>query len=234
MEVKKCIALGRRLFFCLHTKKINGVDLFKVKEDRVFWRRPPENPGYRRKEIHLKNYKTGDVHFTSSNLKLKTLFGWLVYNTQSTLGLNCLWKLVCFQNKGTSTNVNRYPKWSSLSESLRCSFLRVLHAGQLQGCWLRWSSLTDYSRQTSDKPYIFPIIPKLDNSFSLRIWLLSLFFQDPSKTPSPPDNRMRSREHDAHIPKRWDGVGGFWSFSGSHVGCHSYWSWSGRKLNKWD
>ena len=51
------------------------------------------------------------------------------------------------------------------SVCLCCSFLRVLHRKQLQGCQLRWSSLTDYCSQ--DMTIIIPIFsvsPKYSNA----------------------------------------------------------------------
>ena len=52
MEVKDCITLETRLYFCFH-RKWKAVDSFKVDRDQVWWGGLPENPGYRHKEINL-------------------------------------------------------------------------------------------------------------------------------------------------------------------------------------
>lgn len=47
--------------------------------------------------------------------------------------------LCVYRTRGPDTNENKWPSITSFSHYLCCSFFRVLHPQQLQGCWLKCS-----------------------------------------------------------------------------------------------
>lgn len=125
---------------------------WKLIEIRFDQGRLLENPSCRHKKINLENLQDRwCIFYLLKHKTKKKIFDWLVYNVQSILVLIqiCMLPVKVFRTRRPDTNENGWPRGTSLSECLCCSFFRVLHPEWLQGHWLRWSSFTGPASQTA-------------------------------------------------------------------------------------
>lgn len=84
-----------------------------------------------------------------------------------------------------------------------CIFLKILHPQQLQSCYLRWPSFTDYPDKTSNKLYTFlwHRVKTKNNFLSLSgLHHYSKYLWFPKDTIAPRQQKQ-SKENNAIFPR---------------------------------
>lgn len=105
-----------------------------------------------------------ELYFTYSNIKQRNHLSIIVYNIQSILVLMQIsilpLKVYAFSEQGAQTTTRKNGTGIPSFQITSVSFPRGLHTELLQGWWLRWFSLTDYSSQEY-YPDILKVPPKI-------------------------------------------------------------------------